>query len=281
MKNNCLTNSFDSVAFVRRNRGMNFQILFAAALAAVLIGATGCATSTKMTADTRCYEMRVYYAPPGKLDDLHARFRDHTTKLFKKHGIENIGYWVPVDNQENKLVYVLRYPTRDARDVSWKAFMADPEWKAAQQKSEINGKIVAKLEQIFLQPTDFSPVIKTGDMAKGGVFELRTYTTPPGLLPNLDARFRDHTVALFKKHGMKNWAYFHKTPKQPEAENTLICFLAHKSQDAAKASFDAFHKDPAWVAARNASEKSAGGSLTIKDGVKSVFLVPTDYSPTK
>lgn len=110
---------------------------------------------------------------------------------------------------------------------------------------------------------------------------MRTYTTPPGLLPNLDARFRDHTVALFQKHGMKNWAYFHKAAGQPEANATLLYFLSHKSQDAAKASFDAFRKDPTWVAAREASEKKAGGSLTVKDGVKSVFLVPTDYSPTK
>ncbi|MEO6183260.1 MAG: NIPSNAP family protein [Verrucomicrobiota bacterium] len=255
--------------------------MFTATVSALVIGVTGCATASKITTDTRCYEMRVYYAPPGKLDDLHARFRDHTTKLFKKHGIENIGYWVPVDNKENKLIYVLRYPSRSARDVSWKAFLADPEWNVAHQKSEVNGKIVAKVEQTFLQPTDFSPMLKTGNVSKGGVFELRIYTTPPKSLLNLDERFRKHTATLFKKHGMRNWVYFHKVPGQPEAENTLIYFLAHKSQEVAKASFDAFRQDPAWIAARDASEKRAGGSLTIKDGVKSVFLVPTDYSPTK
>jgi L-rhamnose mutarotase len=260
---------------------MNFQILFAATVSALLIGLTGCATSSKTATDTRCYEMRVYYAPPGKLDDLHARFRDHTMALFKKHGIENIAYFVPVDNTNNTLVYLLAYPSREAREASWKAFMADPDWKAAAKASEANGKLVSKVEQTFLQPTDFSPVLKTGNVSKDGVFELRVYTTPPGLLPNLDARFRDHTIALFKKHGMKNWVYFHKMPGQPEAGNTLIYFLAHKSQAAAKASFDEFRKDPAWIAAREASEKNAGGSLTIKDGVKSVFLVPTDYSPTK
>jgi hypothetical protein len=238
----------------------------------------GCATATKFSA-ARCYELRTYYAPPDKLDDLHARFRDHTMKLFAKHGIQNVGYWPPLDNSESKLVFLLAYPSREARESSWKSFMADPDWKAVVQKSEANGKIVTKVEQIFLQTTDYSPALKTDNISKGGVFELRTYTTPPGLLPNLDARFREHTMDLFAKHGMKNWIYFHKTPDQPAADTTLIYFLAHKSQDAAKASFDEFRKDPDWVAAKGASE--ANGSLTVKDGVKSLFLVPTDYSPTK
>ena len=200
-------------------------------------------------------------------------------KLFKKHGIENVGYWVPIDNSENKLVYLLAYPNRAAREESWKTFMADPEWQSAWKKSEANGKLVEKFESIFLQTTDYSPALKTGNISKGGVFELRTYSTPPGLLPNLDARFREHTMELFAKQGMKNWIYFHKTPDQPAADTTLIYFLAHKSQDAAKASFDAFRKDPDWIAAKGASEKN--GSLTVKDGVKSLFLTPTDYSPTK
>lgn len=250
------------------------------AATAIAFGFSGCATGSKPIY-TRYYEMRTYYAPPGKLDDLHARFRDHTIKLFEKHGIENVGYWVPVDNAENKLVYLLAYRSPEARDASWKSFMADPEWQDVWKKSEANGKLVKKVEQIFMATTDYSPGLETGDISKGGVFELRTYTTPPGVLPILDARFREHTMKLFAKHGMRNWLYFHKTPDQPGAKTTLIYFLAHKSQDAAKASFESFRKDPAWVAARDASEKKAAGPLTVKDGVKSVFLVPTDYSPTK
>ncbi|MDB6027782.1 MAG: hypothetical protein JWM68_4005 [Verrucomicrobiales bacterium] len=242
---------------------------------------SGCATSPIPGFDTRCYEMRVYYAPPGKLDALHARFRDHTMKLFTKHGIENIGYWVPVDNAENKLVYLLAYPSRAARDISWKEFMADPEWQAVQKQTEADGKIVEKVEQTFLLTSDYSPWVKTGNVSKRGIFELRTYTTPPGMLPNLNDRFRSHTLSLFKKHGMKNWAYFHPYPDEANAATTLIYFLTHDSQKAAKASFDAFRKDPAWIAVRDASEKKAGGSLTVKDGVKSQFLIPTDYSPTK
>jgi hypothetical protein len=231
--------------------------------------------------DSRVFEMRTYYAAPGKLDDLNARFRDHTTKLFEKHGITNIGYWVPIENPDNKLVYVLAYPSREARDTSWKAFTGDPDWKKAQSASEANGKLVAKVEQLFMTATDYSPEIKAASGSGERVFELRTYTTTPGNLPALHARFRDHTVALFKKYGMTNVAYWQLTPDQKDAENTLVYLLAHASTDAAKASFDAFRADPEWVAAKKASEDKAGGSLTVPDGVKSVFMKATDYSPTR
>ena len=100
--------------------------------------------------------------------------------------------------------------------------------------------------------------------------------------PYLDSRFRDHTMKLFEKHGMSNIAYWHLAEGQPHADAMLIYLLSHKDKDAAKASFDGFRKDPEWNAAKNASEAKAGGSLTIaKDGVKSEFLKPTDYSPWK
>lgn len=247
------------------------------------------ASALAANTDTRVFEMRTYYAAPGKLDALNARFRNHTVKLFEKHGITNIGYWMPIENPDNKLIYVLAYPTREARDVAWKEFQADPEWKSAQAASEVDGKLVAKVEQIFFTALDFSPDIKPSISTDGRVFELRTYTTPAGLLPNLHARFRDHTLALFAKHGMTNLFYWKLLPEQPKNANllgtpdtTLIYLLAHQSPEGAKASFDAFRADPAWVAARKASEEKAGGSLTVeKDGVKSVFLKATDYSPTR
>ena len=110
------------------------------------------------------------------------------------------------------------------------------------------------------------------------VFEIRTYTTPPGKLDALNARFRDHTVKFFEKHGMTNIGYW--TPTDPPlSDNTLIYVLAHKDREAAKQSWDAFRKDPDWLKARADSEAKAGGSLTTK--VESVFLTPTDYSRLK
>lgn len=253
--------------------------MFRSLLAALLISVTVSAFAADK--DTRVFEMRTYYAAPDKLDALNARFRDHTVKLFEKHGITNLGYWMPIENPDNKLIYVLSYPSREARETSWKSFGADEDWKKAKADSEANGKLVAKVESVFLTATDYSPEIKPSKGAGERVFELRTYTTTPNNLPLLHARFRDHTVKLFTKHGMTNLFYWQLMPDQPGAENTLIYLLAHASPDAAKKSFDAFRADPDWVAARKASEEKGGGSLTVQDGVKSVFLKATDYSPTK
>jgi NIPSNAP len=105
----------------------------------------------------RFFEMRTYYAAPGKLDDLDARFRDHTNKLFQKHGMELVGYWHPVDKKD-VLVYILAYPSREAREKAWKEFNADAEWQSAKNKSEENGKLVNKAESVYMTPTDYSPI---------------------------------------------------------------------------------------------------------------------------
>jgi hypothetical protein len=225
------------------------------------------------------YEMRVYYAAEGKLDDLNARFRNHTMEIFTRHGITNVGYFMPEgENPERKLVYFLAYASREAREKSWKEFGADPEWKNVAKESEKNGRLVTKVESTFLQPTDYSPPLKI-ESRGGRVFELRTYTTPEGKLPELDARFRNYTIELFKKHGMQNMVYWHKMKGQRGADTTLVYMLGHKSREAGKKSFEEFRADPAWVKAKGDSEKN--GSLTIPDGVKSEFLVPVDYSPLK
>jgi hypothetical protein len=108
----------------------------------------------------RVFEMRIYHAAPGKMKALHARFRDHTTKLFEKHGMTNVGYWSPTDEKEaeKKLYYVLAYPSKEAAEKSWKAFREDPDWLKAKDASEKDGKLVEKVESIWLNPTDYSPI---------------------------------------------------------------------------------------------------------------------------
>ena len=113
--------------------------------------------------DSRVFEMRTYYAAPGKLEDLQARFRDHTVKLFEKHGMTNVGYWVPVDEKTgqpsgNTLVYILAFPSLEARAKSWDGFRADPAWNAARNESEKNGKLLEKIESVFLKATDYSGI---------------------------------------------------------------------------------------------------------------------------
>jgi hypothetical protein len=108
----------------------------------------------------RFYEMRTYHCAEGKLEDLHNRFRNHTNRLFKKHGIEMVGYWTPADApaSKNTLVFILAYPSREAREKSWNAFANDPDWVKAKAESERNGPLVTKVDQLYMAPTDYSPM---------------------------------------------------------------------------------------------------------------------------
>ncbi len=122
--------------------------------AGVFAGSLG-VTPQAQAQSARVYELRTYYTHEGKLDDLQARFRNHTTKLFEKHGMTNVGYWVPRE-QPNTLIYVMSYPSRDAATKSWDAFRKDPDWITARTASETNGPIVVKVVSVFMDPTNFS-----------------------------------------------------------------------------------------------------------------------------
>jgi hypothetical protein len=115
---------------------------------------------TAAKGDNRVFEMRTYYAHPGKMEALHARFRDHTCKLFEKHGMTIVGFWSPIkkDEAELKLVYILAFPSIEAAKKSWQEFAGDPDWKKAKAESEKDGPLVAKVESMYLNPTDYSPV---------------------------------------------------------------------------------------------------------------------------
>src|SRR6266480_3676257 len=108
------------------------------------------------------YELRMYHAAPGKLAELLKRFREHTTKLFEKHGMKNIAYWTPMDEPQksNTLVYIIAHASREAATANWKAFQDDPEWQSVRNASEASGKIVEKVEPTFLALTDFSPPLR-------------------------------------------------------------------------------------------------------------------------
>jgi len=133
----------------------------AAILAAAAAGfIAGRIMPTAGAATTRVYELRTYTAAPGKLDALNARFRNHTVRLFEKHGMKNIGYWVPTDQPQasNTLIYIVAHESREAAKKSWDAFRSDPAWLKAREASEVNGKLTDKVESVYLTAVDYSPM---------------------------------------------------------------------------------------------------------------------------
>ena len=115
---------------------------------------------TASAQDQKVFELRTYKATPGNLDNLHARFRDHTLRIFRKHGMEIVGFWSPTseDERDDILVYLLAHDSQGAADASWQAFGADPEWDRVSEESNRNGQILAGVERKYMVATDYSPM---------------------------------------------------------------------------------------------------------------------------
>jgi NIPSNAP len=136
------------------------RTLLQAIPAAALLPATLWAASQQDNANSSgVYELRVYHAAPGKLADLLKRFRQHTVEIFNRHGMKSVAYWTPLDepDKSNTLIYILYHPSREAAAANWKAFQDDPEWKRVHDQSEVNGKLVDKVDSTYMALTDFSP----------------------------------------------------------------------------------------------------------------------------
>ncbi|QGJ68748.1 NIPSNAP family protein [Planctomycetales bacterium 10988] len=228
-------------------------------------------------ASAEVYELRTYTTNEGKLDDLNQRFRNHTVELFNKHGMESVGYWVPTEapKSENTLIYVLKHQSREAAKASWKAFGSDPAWKKVAKESQQDGKILAKKpESVFMELTDYSPSFATDNAESDAVFELRIYRCHEGKLPNLDARFRDHTIGLFQRYGMQSVAYWHPA-EEPASEDTLIYIIKHASPEAAKESWQSFREDEEWQTVVVESQRDG---KFLRERPESIYMKATDYS---
>jgi hypothetical protein len=226
--------------------------------------------------DTRIFELRIYHCYPGKLQNLIERFKNHTTRIFEKHKMENIGYWLPVHNENNDLYYILAYPSRQARDSSWNAFRADPEWIEVSRKSEEDGKIVEKVTSVFMNAANIPFSVKASQKLPERVFELRTYYCPPGKLPNLEKRFTDHTIQIFGQHSMESIGYW-TTIESDGSQPKLIYIIAHSTEEDAKKSWDAFRSDPNWIKVKADSELNG----KIVEKTESVFLRALPFSKIK
>ena len=136
-----------------------FALVVCAAFAGGILAHAMLRPTTVHAAGNRVYEIRTYTTPPGKLEALKTRFRDHTIRIFNKYDMKSVGYWVPQDAplKDNTLIYVLSHASEEAAKKSWDGFINDPEWKAARDASEKDGKIVDKVEKVFMTLTDYSP----------------------------------------------------------------------------------------------------------------------------
>lgn len=255
--------------------------------------------------DKRVFELRVYTVNPGKQDAANKLIAGSGMKYMSKHNIELLGAWVPADASDERIFTLVAHADKADADKNWAAFQADEGWKADLAAASTDGRAVAGIARFFLNATDYSAILKPVNVGNR-IFELRTYIATPNNLGHLNSRFRDHTVKLFEKHGMTNIAYFNFLPGEkttcielmkacaakgkdsvevksetPAVDLALVYFITHANADAMKKNFASFGADPAWTKARTDSEKKAGGSLTARNGVKSLVLKPTDYSPIK
>ena len=134
-------------------------VLFAFATA-VFVGGFVLGNVVRAQPEKKVFELRTYTAPEGKLGDLDKRFRDHTMRIFKKHGMESVAYWHPQDapDSQNTLIYVISHASREQAKKNWADFGADPEWQKVSTESQVNGRIVSKVVSVFLEAVDYSPL---------------------------------------------------------------------------------------------------------------------------
>jgi hypothetical protein len=230
------------------------------------------------------YELRTYTAADGKAEALDARFRDHTISLFRKHGMTPIAFWhvapPPGQPKDNRLIYLMGYKDRAARDSSWRAFAQDPAWQAVYAESQKDGSLTSKIENLFLSAADYSPALDLASPASPRFWELRTYTANPGKLEDIHNRFRNHTTRIFSRLGMTNYLYFRPVADQEAMTDKMVYILNYPSQAARTTMWQAFAQDPEWQKV-SAESQINGQLLKSPGGVVSIQLMPTDYSPVK
>ena len=223
----------------------------------------------------RCLELRTYYLLEGHLDDLSRRVRDRMMPLFAKHGIESVGSWVSQGTLDVQLVLLLSSESRQARDEAWRAMVKDPDWQEA--GGEV-GRWVKRVENVFLEPTDFSPdlVIRPGGISR--VYELRVCTAFRGRRGALSDHYRNAGRRLFEKYGVGQVGYWVPARDQKGAEEVLVYLLSYRDVRVAGELAPRMWEDSEWLKAKRAAEEKVGGALTVQGGERSVLLMPTEYS---
>ena len=224
------------------------------------------------------YELRFYSANEGRFGNLIQRFREHTDTIFKKHGLESVGYWTPNEGPAKKLrrfIYILKHQSRYAAYRNWVNFSNDKDWERVLDQPKFQGLLASKPVSIFLEATDYSKLVQNDIKEPDGIYELRTYVANSGKLGLLNERFRDHTTSLFNKHGIGNLFYW-TAFDQPGSKNTLIYLVHHASREQADLNWKAFGGDPEW---RKVARESQINGAFLAQPPERIYLKPTDFSP--
>lgn len=226
--------------------------------------AADASAQTAAPADTRVYELRTYHAAPGMLNKLHNRFRDHTIRLGQQYGITSVGYWVPVENPDNKLICLVSYPDRATRESSWTRLMNDPEWQRIKRASEINGRLVVRIDEQILSAEHVANLMAMKSGQEERLFELRFDTAVPGKLGALRSELRKaHQLTKSNSAFVASWV-----PTDNENPGTVVTLLAYSGE-----STDEF------ISTRK--DRSIKEDLNSRDLTERLVLRATDYSPLK
>ncbi len=225
------------------------------------------------------YELRTYELMPGKAAPVLERFEKVTSRLFEKHDMKNVGYWLPVIAESNNMfTYMLAYRSMAHRDEAWNAYMQDPERIRVMAEAEASGPQVHRFSNMLLRPTPYSPD-PLGEAVRGGrkaVCELRVYSIGPGKAQVLHDRFAKETLPLFAKHGMTNIGYW--TPVVGGYSNDLYYLLGYPSLAQRETAWAGFTSDPEWQAVSRASADKHG---VLVENITNIILRPTAFSPLR
>ena len=226
------------------------------------------------------YELRIYDANEHRFAHLIKRFGEHTDRIFRKHSLVPMGYWVPTEGsakERRRFIYILKHSSRYAAFRNWNLFSNDWEWQKVLDQPEFQGLLARKPTSIFMTTNEYSAIARDKIEQPGGIYELRTYTVNPGKLADLNARFAGHTTRLFRKHGIHNVAYW--TPfEKPDSEDTLVYLVHHAGRKQADVNWKAFSNDPKWQ--KVARESQLNGKF-LATQPESIYLKAVQFSPLK
>jgi len=248
-----------------------FKYLLATVLGLIGVGVSSAQQAPAPQAESRVFELRTYTAGTGRLDELHARFRDHTIRLLEKHGATNLGYWVPADNADNKLLFLLSYPSQTARDHTWSALAADPEWLRIKRSTEMHdGKLVERIDSTFLMPTPYSPATRAVREHDTRRFELRSASASKEQAEALHTKLRTETLPALERIGTVVLGVW--TVRKATDGDTTVMYLVARKPALGESDEDNVVVSLGGVGMRRPAPRPDPSTL---------LLLPTDYSPMK